>query len=111
MQELEENNRIVKSTELFRKIGATRGTLHANLGTIKDSKVKDLPEADEIKKRWQECRELYKDCHKDQDRDDAGATHVNPDILEEEVKWALGNITTNKASGGDGITAELFKTS
>ena len=65
MQELEENNRIVKSTELFRKIGATRGTLHAKLGTTKDSKVKDLPEADEIKRRWQKCRdELYKNGKK-----------------------------------------------
>ena len=111
MQELEENNKILKSTDLFWKVGDNIATLYTKMGTIKDSKVKDLPEADEIKKRWQECRELYKDCHKDQDRDDAGATHVNPDILEEEVKWALGNITTNKASGGDGITAELFKTS
>ena len=111
MQELEENNRIVKSIALFRKVGDNIGTFYAKVGTIKDSKVKDLPE-DEIKKRWQECREeLYKNCHKYQVRDDAGVTHVKPDILEQVVKWALGNITKNKASGGDGIPAELFKTS
>ena len=66
MQELEENNRIVKSIDRFRKIGATRGTLHARMGTIKDRKVKDLTEADEIKKRWEECtEELYKNGHND----------------------------------------------
>ena len=65
MQELEENNRILRSIEIFRKIGATRGTLNAKMGTIKDSKVNDLPEADEIKRRWQECQdELYKNGHK-----------------------------------------------
>ena len=110
MQELEENNRIVRSIDCFRKIGATRGTLHARMGTIKDRKFKDLTEADEIKKRWQEhTDELYKNGHKDQDRDDACVTHVKPDILEYEVKWALGSITTNNDRRGDGIPAELFK--
>jgi len=80
------------------------------MGTIKDRKVKDLTEADEIKKRWQECmEELYKNVHNDRDRDDAGVTHIKPDMLEYEVKWALGSITTRKAREGDGIPAELFK--
>ena len=77
--------------------------------TIKVRKVRDLTEADEIKK-WQECtEELYKNGHKDWDRDDACVTHVKPDILEYEVKWALGSITTNNDRRGDGIPAELFK--
>ena len=110
MQELEENSRIVKSIDLFKKIGATRGTLHARMGTIKDRKFKDLTEADEIKKRWQECiEELYRNGHNDQDRDDVGVTHIKPDMLEYEIKWALGGITTRKAREGDGIPAELFK--
>ena len=80
------------------------------MGTIKDRKVKDLTEADEIKKRWQECtEELYKNGHKDQDSDDAWVIHVKLDILEYEAKWALGSITANKAGRGDGIPAELFK--
>ena len=110
MQELEEKDRIVKSIDLFKKSGDTRGTLHAKMGTIKDRKVKDLTEADEIKKRWQECtEELYKNGHNDWDRDDAGVTHIKPDMLEYEVKWALGSITTRKARESDGIPAELFK--
>ena len=81
------------------------------MGTIKDRKVKDLTEADEIKKRWQECtEELYKNDHNDWDSDDAWVTHVKPDVLEYEVKWALGSITTNNDRRGDGIPAELFKT-
>ena len=81
-------------------------------GTIKVRKVRDLTEADEIKKRWHErTEELYKNGHKDQDRDDACVTHVQPDILEYEVKWALGSITTNNDRRGDGIPAELFKNS
>ena len=80
------------------------------MGTVKDRKVKDLTEADEIKKRWQECtEELYKNGHKDQDSDDAWVIHVKLDILEYEVKWALGSITIRKAKEGDGIPAELFK--
>ena len=80
------------------------------MGTIKDIKVKDLTEADEIKKRWQECtEELYKNGHKDWDSDRAWVTHVKPDIVEYEVKWALGSITTNNDRRGDGIPAEPFK--
>ena len=80
------------------------------MGTIKDRKVKDLTEADEIKKRQQECtEELYKNGHNDWDGDDAWVTHVKPDIFEYEVKWELGSITTNNDRRGDGILAELFK--
>ena len=112
MKELKENNIIVKSIDLFKKSGDARETLHANMGTIKDRKVKDLTEADEIKKRWQECtEELYKNGHNDGDRDDAGVTYIKPDILEYEVKWALGSITTSKGREGDENPAELFKIS
>jgi len=80
------------------------------MGAKKDIKVKDLTEADEIKKRWQEyTEELYKNGHNARDKDDAGVTHIKPDILEYEVKWALGSITTTKAREGDEIPAELFK--
>ena len=80
------------------------------MGTIKNRKVKDLTEADEIKKRWQECtEELYKNGHKDPDSDDAWVTHVKLDIVEYEVKWALGSITMNSDRKGDGIPAELLK--
>ena len=82
------------------------------MDTIKGRKVKELTEADEIKKRWQECtEELYKNGHKDRDRDDAWVTHVKPDILEDEVKRALGSITRNNARRADGIPAELLKKS
>ena len=110
MQELVESNRIVKSIGCFRKIGAARGTLHARMGARKDRKFKDLTKEDEIKKKWQECtEELYKNCHNDRDRNDAEVTYIKPDILEYEVKWALGSITTRKAREGDEIPAELFK--
>ena len=109
MQELEEKDRIVKSIDLFKKSGDTRGTLHAKMGTIQDRKVKDLTEADEIKKRWQESTELYQNGHNDWNRNDAGVTHIKPYILEYEVKWSLGSITTGKARAGDEIPAELFK--
>ena len=80
MQELEEKNRTVKSIDLFKKSGDTRGTLHAKMGTIKDRKCKDLTEEDEIKKRWQEStEELYKNHHNEQDTDDAVVTHIKPD--------------------------------
>ena len=82
------------------------------MGTLKDIKVKDLTEGDEIKKRQQECtEELNKNGHKDWERDDAWVTHVKPDILDYEFKWALGSITTNNDRRGDGIPAELFKNS
>ena len=110
MQELEENKRIVKSINLFKKSGDTRGTLHAKMGTVKERKVKYLTEGDEIKKKWQECiEELYKNVHNAWDRDDAGVTHIKPDMLEYEVKWALGSITTRKEREGDEIPAELLK--
>ena len=98
-----------KTRELFKKIGGIKGTFYARMGTIKDRKSKDLREAEEIKKRWQEYTgELHKKGLSDQDNHDQVVTHLEPDILECEVKWALGSITTNKASGGDGIPAELF---
>ena len=109
-KKIEENNRMGKTRDLFKKIRDTKGTFHAKTGTIKDRNGMDLTEAEDIKKRWQECtEELYqKDLH-DPDNHDAVITHLEPDILECEVKWALGSITTNKTSGGDGIPAELFQ--
>ena len=98
-----------KNRDLFKKIRDTKGTLHAKMGIIKDRNGMDLTEAEDIKKRWQEYTELYEiDLH-DQDNHDGVITHLEPDILEWKVKWALGNITTNKANGGDGIPVELFQ--
>ena len=99
-----------KTRDLFKKIRDTKGTFHAKMGIIKDSDCMDLTEAEHIKKRWQEyTEELYqKDLH-DQDNHDGVITHLEPDILECEVKWALESITMNKASGGDGIPVELFQ--
>ena len=107
-KEIEENNRMGKTRDLFQKITDTRGTLHAKMDTIKDRNGMDLTEAEDIKKRWQEYTEVYKDFH-DPDNHDGVITHLEPDILECEVKWALGSITTNKASGHDGIPVELFQ--
>ena len=108
-KEIEENNQMGKTRELFKKIRDTKGTFHAKMGSVKDRKGKDLTEAEEIKKRWQEyMEELYKDLY-DQDNHDGEITHLEPDILECEVRWALESITTNKASGGDGIPVELFQ--
>ena len=91
--------------DLFKKIRDTKGTFHAKMGTIKD-----LTEAEDIKKRWQEyTEELYKKDPNDPDNHDGVITHLEPEILDCEVKWALGSITTNRASGGDGIPAELFQ--
>ena len=88
----------------------TKGTFHAKMGSIKDRNGLDLTEADDIKKRWQEyTEELYKKDLHDPDNHDGLITHLEPDILECKVKWALGSITINKASGGDGIVAELFQ--
>ena len=98
-----------KTRDLFKKIRDTKGTFHAKMGTIKDRNGMDLTEAEDIKKRWQEYPELYKKDLHDQDNHDGVITHPEPDILECEVKWALGSITTNKASGSDGIPAELFQ--
>ena len=99
-----------KTRDLFKKIRDTKGTLHAKMGSIKDRNGRDLTEAEDIKKRWQEyTEELYKKDLHDPDNHNGVITHQEPDILECEVKWALGSITTNKASGGDGIPVELFQ--
>ena len=99
-----------KTRDLFKKIRDTKGTSHAKMGSIKDRNGMDLTEAGCIKKRWQEyTEELYKNDLQDQDNHDGVISHLEPDILECEVKWALGSITMNKASGGDGIPVELFQ--
>ena len=108
-KEIEENNRIRKTSDLFKKIRDTKGTFHAKMGSIKDRNGMDLTEAEDIKKRWQEYTELYKKDLHDPDNYEGVITHLEPDILECEVKWALESITTNKASGGDGIPVELFQ--
>ena len=108
-KEIEENNTTAKSRDLCKKIRATKGTFHAKMGTIKDRNAMDLTEAEHIKKRWQECTELYKRDLHDPDNHNGVITNLEPDILECEVKWALGSIMTNKASGGDGIPVELFQ--
>ena len=92
-----------------KKIGDIKGTFYARMDTIKDRNDKDLTEAKEIKKRWQEYTEIYKTDLNNLDNHDGVVTHIEPDMLECEVKWTLGSITTNKASGGDGIPAEVFK--
>ena len=88
-----------KTRELFKKIRDPKGTFHAKMGSIKDRNGRDLTEAEDIKKRWQEYTELYKKSLNDPDNHYGMITHLEPDILEFEVKWALGSITTNKASG------------
>ena len=109
-KEREENNRMGKTRDLFKKIRDSKGTIHAKMGSIKDRNCMDLIEAEDTKKRWQEyTEELYKKDFHDPDNHDGMITHLEPDILEWEVKWALGSITTNKASGGKGITVELFQ--
>ena len=98
-----------KTRDLIKKIRDTKGTFHAKMSTIKDRNGMDLPEAEVIKKRWQEyTEELYKKDLNNLDNHNGMITHLEPDILECEVKWALGSITMNKASGCDGIPAELF---
>ena len=99
-----------KTRDLFKKIRDTKGIFHAKMGSIKDRNGMDLIEAEDIKRRWQEyTEELYKKDLHHQDNHDGVITDLEPDILECEVKWALGSITTNKASGGDGIPVELFQ--
>ena len=99
-----------KARDLFKKIRDTKGTFHAKMGTIKDRNGMHLTEAEDIKKRWQEyTKELYKKELHDPDNRNGVITHLEPDILEFEVKWVLGSITRNKASGGDGIPVELFQ--
>ena len=111
-KETEENNRMGKTRDLFKKIRDTKGIFNAKMGSIKNRNRMDLTEAEDIKKRWQEyTEELYKKDLHDPDNHDGVITHTHlePDILECEVKWALGSITMNKASGSDGIPVELFQ--
>ena len=99
-----------KNRDLFKKIRDIKGTFHAKMGSIKDRNGMDLTEAEDIKKRWQEyTEELYKNDLHDPDNHDGVITHPDPDILECEVRWALGNISMNQATGGDGIPVELFQ--
>ena len=109
-KEIEETNRMGKTRDLFKKIRDTKVTFHAKMGSIKDRNGRDLTEAEDIKKRWQEyTEELYKKDLYDQDNHDGVITHLEPDILKCEVKQALGSIAMNKASGDDGIPVELFQ--
>ena len=106
----EEENRMGKTRDLFKKMTDTKGTFHAKMGSIKDRNGMDLTEAEAIKKRWQEyTEELYKKELHNPDNHDGVITHLQPDILECEVKWALESIATNKFSGGDRIPVELFQ--
>ena len=99
-----------KTRAFFKDIGDTNGTFHGKMGTVKDRNGKDLTETEETKKRWKEyTEELYKKVINDQDNHSGVITPLEPDILECEVKWALGSIPMNKASGGDGVPTELFK--
>ena len=107
---IEENKRMGKTRDLFKRIRDTKGTSHAKMGSIKDRNGRDLTEAEDIKTRWQEyTEELYKKDLHDPDNHDGVITHLEPDILECEVRWALESITTNKASGYDGIPFELLQ--
>ena len=109
-EEIEENNRKGKTRDLLKKIRDSKGTFHAKIGSIKDRNATDLTEAEDIKKRWQEyTKELYKKDLHNLVNHDGVIIHLEPDILECEVKWPLGSITTNKVSGGDGIPLELFQ--
>jgi len=105
-KEIEENNRMGKTSDLFKKISDTKETFHTKMGKIKDRNGMDLTEAEDIKKRWQEyTEELHNKDLQDPDNHNGVITLLEPDILECKVKWALGSITTNKASGGDGSSA------
>jgi len=111
-KEIEENNAVGKTRDLFKKMRDTKGTFHAKMGSIKDRNGMNQTETEDIKKRWQEyTKELYKIDLDDPDNHNGMITHIHlePDILECKVKWALGNIPMNKASGGDGIPVELFQ--
>ena len=109
-KDIEENSTMRKTRTLFKKTRDAKGTLHAKMGSIKDRNCMDLTEAEEIKKSWQECKEvLYRKDLNDPDNHDGVITHLEPDILEFKVKWALGSITTNKARGGDGIPVKQFQ--
>ena len=107
LREIEENDRMEKTRDLFKKIRNSKRTFHTRMGKTMDRNCVDLREAEDIKKRWQEyTEELYKKDLQDPDNHDGVITHLEPDILECEVKWALESITMNKASGGDGIPVE-----
>ena len=109
-KEIEENNRMGKTRDHFKKIRDAKGTFHAKMGLIKDRNGMDLTEAEDIKKRWQEyTEELCKKDHHDPDNHSGVITHLEPDILECKVRWVLGSITTNIASGGEGIPVQLFQ--
>ena len=109
-KEIEENNRMGKTRDLFKKVRDTKGIFHAKMGSIKDRNGMDLRETEDIKKRWQQyTEELYKKDVYDPDSHNGVITHLEPDILECEINWALAGITMNKASGGDGILVELFQ--
>ena len=109
-KEIEENNKMGKTRDLFKKIRDTKGIFHAKMGIINDRQCMDLTEAEDIKKRWQEyTEELFKKDLHDTDKHNGVITLLEPDVLDCEVKWALGCITSNKASGGDGIPVELFQ--
>ena len=109
-EEIEENNRMGKISDLFKKIRDTKGKFHAKMGTIKDRNSKELTEAEEIKKKWQEyTEELYKKGLNDPDNYNGAGIYLESDNLECKVKWAFGTIIKNKASGGDGISAELLQ--
>ena len=109
-KKIQENSRIGKIRDLFKKIRDTKGTFHAKMGTIKDRNGMDLTEAEDIKKRWQEyTEEIYKNDLHDPDNDNGMITHLESDFLECKVKWALESITMKKASGGDRISVELFQ--
>ena len=109
-KEIEENNRMGKTRDLLKKLRDTKGTFHAKMGSMKDRNGMDVTETEDIKKRWQEyTEELYKKDLHNPDNQDGVITDLEPDILECEVKWALESITTNKASGGDGIQLSYFK--
>ena len=111
-REIEENKRMGKSRDLFKKIRGTKGKFHAKMGSIKNRNDIDLTEEEDIKKRWQEyTEELFKKVLQDPDNHDGVITHLEPDIMRCEVKWALGSITTNKASGGDGMEVTEFQLS
>ena len=109
-KEIEEDNRMGKTGNLFKKIRDTKGIFHAKMNTIKDRNGMDLTETEDVKKRWQQYTELYKKDLNDPDNHDGMITGLDPDILECKVKWTLRSIPMNKASGGDGIPVELFQT-
>ena len=109
-KEIEESNRVGKTRNHFKKLRDTMGTFHAKMGTIKNTNGMDVTEAEDIKKRWQEyLAELHKKDLNNPDNHNGLITHLEPDILECKLKWALGSITTNKTRGGDRIEAELFQ--